>query len=397
MNIAYFDCQFGAAGDMLLGSMVAAGLSLDTLQAELSGLPLPAGSYKVTVEDTFRCDLRCKKLNVITGEHHPVRKLSDILAIIDNSSLRSAAKEMSRNIFKRLAEAEAHVHGIAVNDVHFHEVGAIDAIVDIVGFAIGYEILEIEESFVSALPLGSGLVKTEHGVFPIPAPATIQLLSAAGARISSDCFNQECITPTGAAILSSITTSYGLIPDMSKIKSIGYGAGSMNPDDHPNVCRLIIGDRQQSAARWTKETIVVLETNLDDLSPQIISYCSELLFAAGALDVIVLPATMKKGRTGHVLQVLCRPDDQFKLEDIIFSQTSALGVRNNLCRRSVSRRRWKEVQMENGDIIRIKLGEDQNGITVNIQPEFEDCAAYALKYNRPVKQVIHEVLVRSNS
>jgi pyridinium-3,5-bisthiocarboxylic acid mononucleotide nickel chelatase len=395
MNIAYFDCQFGAAGDMLVGSLIGAGLRLEDLQRELDKLAIPSDSYKAVVEDTDRCHLQCKKFTVMMPNEHPHtehRHLSDILTIIDHSKISAAAKALSSKIFTQLAKAEAHVHGIPLDEVHFHEVGAIDAIVDIVGFAIGYDILKIEKSFVSPLPLGSGSIKTEHGLFPIPGPATVQLLADAGAPTSSATFNHECLTPTGAAILTTIADSYGLPPAMEKITSIGYGAGTFNPTEFPNVCRVVIGTAQNMKNSWRKETIAVLETNLDDLSPQIISYCTEQLFSNGALDVIIAPATMKKGRSGHLLQVLCHPSDQTRLEEVIFSQTSALGIRSYLCQRSVADRKWQDVQMSQGDTVKVKVGYDLSGNIFNVQPEFEDCAAYASKHNLPLKSVIQEAI-----
>jgi uncharacterized protein (DUF111 family) len=226
----------------------------------------------------------------------------------------------------------------------------------------------------------------------VPAPATLQLLQDSSAPIARSNFDFECLTPTGAAILTSIAAGYGGTPVMDKITNIGYGSGTKNPADHPNIVRLILGVASESNPSWNTEMVAVVETNLDDISPQLISFCTQQLFDAGALDVIVLPATMKKGRSGHLLQVVCVPSDKSRMEDIIIEQTSALGVRSHFCERSICNRDWHEVQMDLGDLIRIKIGRDQSGNISNAQPEFEDCAAYAAKHQLPLKIVMQEAI-----
>jgi uncharacterized protein (TIGR00299 family) protein len=260
MKIAYFDCGYGAAGDMLLGALIAAGLPVDEWLRELDKIALPPGSFRVEITDVNRCSLAAKKVDVLyekqtyahmhshVDEHshthsheHSERNLPEILRIIDNSDIALAAKTLASKIFVTLGEAEAKVHGMSVEQVNFHEVGAIDAIIDIVGFAIGYDMLKIESATVSALPVGSGQVKSAHGWFPVPGPAVLNILASTGVPVASSTFSHECLTPTGAAILCSVARESAPMPSM-KISSAGYGAGTYNPSTFPNVCRIIIGE-----------------------------------------------------------------------------------------------------------------------------------------------------------
>lgn len=473
MKIAYFDCQFGAAGDMLLGALFAAGLPEDLWRQEMAKFDLPTDNLAIEIEDVIRCSIACKKVNVFSGinrqyepgyaelehgtaskekhehrsprqerqhEHspdahshahlhhaqeHPCfkhhcqhphndtrRKLAEILALIEKAKILSAAKELASKIFTRLGAAEAKVHGLSINEVEFHEVGAIDAMVDIVGFAVGYHLLGLERSYVSPLPLGNGIIHTEHGTLPIPAPAVVLLLSDAQAAISDAQFKHECLTPTGAAILSTIASGWQA-PNLVRIESVGYGAGTFDPFEFPNVSRVLIGDTQHDRAAngdekknsrlaetettltFNSEAIVTLEASLDDLSPQALSFAMDRLFAAGALDVLVLPAVMKKGRSGHLLKVLCRPLDQTKLEEIILTQTTSLGVRSHFAIRKIAEREWQEVMLGETKV-RIKIAKDLNGQIINAQPEYEDCAKYAIDSGRPLKEVIVEALTKLN-
>jgi pyridinium-3,5-bisthiocarboxylic acid mononucleotide nickel chelatase len=482
VKIAYFDCQFGAAGDMLLGALLAAGVPFSQWQEELAKLALPPASFSVELKDVMRCSINSNKVIIRDGtddecaqnesehgehthaehthaehahaghthaEHTDAehthagytdaerthighaghaeseraertvlnhrntdgqsahsRNLKEILQLIEESTITTNAKSLAAQIFTRLGQAEAKIHGVPLSEVHFHEVGAIDSIVDIVGFAIAYDMLQIERSYVSALPLGSGTVRTRHGLFPVPAPATVLLLSEAQARISDKIFNHECLTPTGAAILATIASEWRL-PAMEKIDRIGYGAGRFNPSEFPNVCRVFLaqsrvsneprlnGEQKSShldALSFNAEIVVVLEANLDDLSPQAISFAMDRLFEAGALDVSVLPATMKKGRSGHLLSIICDPSTKAKLERIVLTQTSSLGVRSYLAERLVAEREWQEVTIGDGAKIRIKIARDLNGNVINAQPEYDDCAAYATATGIPLKEVIVDAL-----
>lgn len=432
MICAYFDCQFGAAGDMLLAAMIDAGLDLQAWEEQLNTLSLPADSFKIKVDKVKRASIVATKFDVIvkhehehTHEHthdaeHPhshehhhthehshthehthehehshehTRKLEEVLQIIASSKISAKAKALSKRIFQRLARAEGLVHGVSPNEVHFHEVGAVDAIVDIVGFAIAYDLMGIEQSYVSAVPLGAGQVRTAHGLFPIPAPAVVRLLQEAQTKTSNLHIQYECLTPTGAAILCEIASFWGTTPSFQKIQGSGFGAGSKDPANMPNVCRVLIGVKDhtnlESQSSFSEETIVQLEANIDDLSPQILAYTADMLYANGALDVSFIAALMKKGRPGNIVSVICQPNDKLKLQEIILRQTSSLGVRAQTLTRIISERVWQKIELE-GQSIRIKIARDHQGNTLNAQPEFEDCAAYARSSGKPLKDVMNE-------
>jgi uncharacterized protein (TIGR00299 family) protein len=447
MNTAFFDCPFGAAGDMLLGALIDAGLNVEQWKAELEKIDLPEGSFSVRAEKLLRCGVHSTKLHVFLsadaahehdhkhglshehhshshehshghahGDHdhhhdhehehshehhhsHPHRGLSDILKIIEASSIKPAAKKLAAEIFTRLGIAEAKVHGVTPDDVHFHEVGAIDAIVDIVGFAIAYDLMGIEKSIVSALPVGGGTIHSMHGEFPVPGPATLELIREARAPIAQTSLDFECLTPTGAAILTTVAERFGSQPEMSVVDAIGYGAGSLNPAGHPNVCRIVIGqsapkrgsEKNAPSARFRSEMVAVVECNFDDLSPQVISYASEKLLEEGALDVYVTPCTMKKGRSGHLLTVICRLEDERKVKEILLAETSTLGVRSSVMERLIAERELKKIDLQEDSSapqVRVKIGKDLEGKVINVQPEFEDCADYARATGKPLKEVI---------
>lgn len=431
MHTAFFDCPFGAAGDMLLGAMIDAGLNVEQWKEELTKIDLPEGSFSVRPEKLLRCGVHSTKLHVflkaedahehdhkhgLSHEHHdhshghghhnnhdsdhPHRGLSEILRIIDHSAIKPGAKKLAAEIFTRLGVAEAKVHGVTPDDVHFHEVGAVDAIVDIVGFAIAYDLMGIEKSIVSALPVGGGTVSSMHGEFPVPGPATLELLKEARAPLAQTSIDYECLTPTGAAILTTIAERFGSQPDMSAIDAIGYGAGSLNPTGHPNVCRVVIGqsmpkkgsEKNAPSSRYRSELVAVVECNFDDLSPQVISYTSEKLLAEGALDVFVTPCTMKKGRSGHQLSVICRMADELRVKEILLAETSTLGVRSSVTERLIAEREIQNVEIganqKNAQSVRVKVGKDLDGKVINVQPEFEDCASYARATGTPLKEVL---------
>ncbi len=427
MHTAFFDCPFGAAGDMLLGAMIDAGLNVEQWKEELAKIDLPDGSFSVRPEKLLRCGVHSTKLHVflkaedahdhdhkhgLPHEHHehpnvhdhshdhPHRGLSEILRIIGQSAIKPGAKKLAAEIFTRLGVAEAKVHGVTPDDVHFHEVGAVDAIVDIVGFAIAYDLMGIEQSIVSSLPVGGGTISSMHGEFPVPGPATLELLKDARAPLAQTSIDYECLTPTGAAILTTIAARFGSQPDMSAIDAIGYGAGSLNPAGHPNVCRVVIGqsmpkkgsEKNAPSSRYRSELVAVVECNFDDLSPQVISYTSEKLLAEGALDVFVTPCTMKKGRSGHQLSVICRMADELRVKEILLAETSTLGVRSNVTERLIAEREIKNVEIKSGQpeaqSVRVKIGKDLDGKVINVQPEFEDCASYARATGTPLKEVL---------
>lgn len=395
MKIAYFDCQFGAAGDMLLGALIGAGLPLEPWLAELKKIAVPDHSFNVTIEDVVRCTVASKKISVAAPHEHEERGLTEIKKIINDSQINPAAKSRALSIFQRLGEAEAKVHGIPVEKVHFHEVGAIDSIIDIIGFAIGYTMLGIEKTSVSPLPLGSGTVKTEHGLLPVPGPAVLELLKSASAPISQFQCNAECLTPTGAAILTDIAGAWGEVPSFDVLDGIGYGAGQRDPSDFPNVCRLLVGQATSGASqRFKTELISVLETNLDDITPQNVAFASNELLKQGALDVSVTPCTMKKGRSGHLLTVICQPKDSSRLQEEILLKTSSLGVRSYESKRLIAQREWQSIELNGGTPIRIKIAKDLQGTLIHAHPEYEDCAAYAIHSGLSLEEVFRQALAK---
>lgn len=394
MKIAHFDCQFGAAGDMLLAAMLHAGLPETEWLAELKKIALAKDSFAVSVSNTVRLSIACKKVEVACAGGDSERHLAEIVEIIEKSKISQAARSLAIKIFTRLAEAEGKVHGISPEEVHFHEVGAIDAIVDIVGFAIGFDLLGIEHATISPVPLGSGVTKTEHGLFPVPPPAVLHLLAEAQAPTRASEIDYECLTPTGAAILTTIGAAWGFAPAIDKINSIGYGAGTKESQLWPNVVRLVLGESERisSSHRFDEEPLFVVEANIDDFSPQALSYAVDRLFEAGALDVAVIPAVMKKGRSGQILSVLTEPGDRSRIQELILAETSSIGVRSHQANRLVAEREWKQISLPRGGNIRIKVALDKSGTAINAQPEFEDCAAYAAAHSLPLKQVIAEAI-----
>lgn len=394
MRIAYFDCQFGAAGDMLVAALLGAGLPQEEWLANVHKIALPEGTFSVKFSDVFRSSVAAKKIDVECPGTQEERHLCDIAEIISSSQISQGAKALSLAIFERLARAEAQVHGVTPDEVHFHELGAIDAIVDIVGFAIGYHLLGIEASYASPLPLGSGTVSTEHGLFPVPGPAVVNLLKDANVPTSANPIDFECLTPTGAAILTAVAQGWGAAPAMDRIIASGYGAGSKDCPAWPNVSRVVIGDARASAGgstRFDSEAVAVVEANLDDFSPQSLAYAVERLLEAGALDAYVVPAVMKKGRSGHLLSVVCRPEDKTRIQELILAETSTIGVRAHESQRLVAKREWHEVRLSRGTV-RIKAARDLSGKVINAQPEYEDCAAYATRYGVPLKDVLAEAI-----
>jgi uncharacterized protein (TIGR00299 family) protein len=384
MKIAYFDCFSGISGDMVLGALVDAGCELARLEAYLRRLPLTG--WKISAEKVTRRGLAATNVRVETTEHHHHRGLSTILGLIDKSGLPPRVTERASKIFSRLGEAEAQVHNVSVEKVHFHEVGAVDAIVDIVGACIGFELHGIEEFACSALNLGSGRVETQHGTLPVPAPATAELLR--GAPTYSTGIGRELVTPTGAAIASTLAAHWGPMPPMTAA-AVGYGAGTAELAEQPNVLRLFVGERagREAGAGW-EDGVVVIEANLDDMSPQIYGYFVERALEAGALDVFTTPVQMKKNRPGQLLTVLCEPAAADRLTDLIFRETTTIGVRNYTARRRTLEREHVAVETPHGPV-RIKVSRC-NGHILNASPEYEDCRRIAGEKKVPLKQVLAE-------
>jgi len=381
MKIAYFDCFSGISGDMCLGALVDAGVSLDRLSKELKKLPV--SGYTLSSRGVSRCGIAATKVEVkIDKTKKEERRLSDIEKIIRTSSLGPGIKEAGLSVFRSLFEAEAKVHGEPVKKIHLHELGAVDCFVDIFGTLIGLEMLGIEAVYASPLNLGSGSVRTSHGILPVPAPATAELVKGMPVYSSGSAF--EKTTPTGAAIIRALAAGAGAMPVFIPEKT-GIGAGGKDPETEPNVLRLIIGDETHSTRR---NSVIIIETNIDDMNPQIYEYVSELLFGAGALDVFLTQLIMKKMRPGVKLSVLSRRQDLDRLIGIILRETTSIGLRYYDASRIVMERRITEVETSVGKA-RVKAA--TYGDISRLQPEYEDCKRLAKKSGIPLLSVIEEV------
>jgi uncharacterized protein (TIGR00299 family) protein len=382
LRIAYFDCFSGISGDMVLGALVDAGADLRQIEAELRKLGLE--NWSISAEKVQRGAIFATHVKVTSKEEHHHRGLSIILKRIEDAKLAPRAAHWAKRIFERLAAAEAKVHNIEIEKVHFHEVGAVDSIVDIVGSAIGFELLGIDEFACSRFDVGGGQVKTAHGVLPVPAPATAELIR--GAPTYSSGIERELVTPTGAAIATTLATRYAEIPPMT-LRSIGYGAGSAELKEKANVLRLLIGDGAESeVGEGWDSPVTVIEANLDDMSPQIYGYFAERALAAGALDVFSTPVQMKKNRPGQLVTLLSEPENVARLIDLIFSETTTIGVRTYDVRRKTLNREFVPVETPLGSV-RMKVSR-MNGTILNATPEYEDCQRIAVERGVPLKQVI---------
>jgi len=370
----YFDCQAGISGDMTVAALLDLGVPLEHLQGELAKLALPDGSYALSTTRTERHHIAALKFDVDVHDVHTHRHYTGIDAMIAKSGLSAGVKKRARRIFRRLAEAEAKVHGVAIAEVHFHEVGAIDSIVDIVGTAICLDCLRIDKIFASALPLGSGFVETEHGRLPIPAPATAELL--AGLPVHGECGPGERVTPTGAAVIAALADGFGFPPGM-RIDKIGGGAGGKDFPDMPNILRAFIG-RIDTVSEVNHLT--VMEANIDDSTPEILGYAMERLLTEGALDAWFTPIQMKKGRPAVMLSVLCPPTEMDKFGRIILEETSSIGIRHYPVSRLALERRIEERET--------KLGRVRFKVTkFGEKPEYEDCRRIALEKGLPLREV----------
>jgi len=318
--------------------------------------------------------------------HNHGRGLTEIRQIITKASISATAKHTAFAIFEALGEAEAKIHNTSIERVHFHEVGAVDAIVDIVCAAVGSEALAVDEIVCSPLNVGGGTVQCAHGSFPVPAPATVELLK--NAPVYSSGLQKELVTPTGAAIVKTLARRFAAFPEM-QIERSGYGAGSRDFPGHPNVVRLTIGESASTlASKTASDTVTVLGANLDDLNPQVFGYVMDRLFEEGALDAFGIPVQMKKNRPGALLTVLCKPEDANKLTQLIFTETTTLGVRRRNEARQTLARRWENVRTEWGEV-RIKIA-SMNGTVTNYAPEYEDCRRIAAEHRVPLKTVMQE-------
>jgi pyridinium-3,5-bisthiocarboxylic acid mononucleotide nickel chelatase len=416
MKTLYFNCFSGISGDMTIGALLDSGLGFDYLKTELRKLAVEG--YELRMSRVTRSNLSAIKFDVlIHGEPEPIlhhhhehdhehgaghshedlehkheyhhddsghfhRKASQILAMIRESKLTPKTKQIATDIFTKLALSEGKVHHVSPEDVEFHEVGAIDSIIDTVGAAIGFEALGIERFLCSSINVGSGFIHCQHGVFPVPAPATADLLRHA--TIYQKHAQTELVTPTGAAILAAVVNRFGDLNGFAAEK-IGYGAGSKQFTDFPNCLRVMIGQEHAVAADQKSPGVVVIEANIDDMTPQNFAYATEKLLAAGALDVFTIPIQMKKARPGQLLQVLVSSDAVDRLTQVIFRETSTIGIRRYAVERSVLDREFVEVATEFGNV-NIKVSR-MDGEVMNAAPEYEDCARIAQEKNVPLKKV----------
>ncbi len=374
MRICYLDAFSGISGDMLVGALADAGADAAAIADALRSLHSGA---RVSFEKVKRCGIAASKFHVYVEEPQKHRHLSGILKMIEAASLPDRVKQNASAVFQRLGEAEAAVHQIPIEKVHFHEVGAVDSIADIVGACLGFELLGADAIYSSPLNLGSGTVKADHGVMPVPAPATAALV--AGKPVYSRGPAVELTTPTGAAVAVTLAQDFCVMPPM-KISAVGYGAGSHDFPEQANVLRIFVGE-PTGATEAT--TVAVIEANIDDSSPQVLGYAVERLLEAGALDATLEPLEMKKGRPGTLLRVISTPEQRTALAEIIFHETTTLGVRVYTAERLVQARRWVEVETPHGKV-RMKVSER------SFAPEYEDCRALARSTGAALKDIIAE-------
>lgn len=378
MKSLYFDCFAGASGDMILGALVDAGVDPRALIEQLKLLGVEGWQIEFAKVDRSGISASCAQVRI--PHEHAHRHLSDILRIIYDSQLNQSVKERAALIFSRLAEAESRVHNQPVEKIHFHEVGALDAIIDVCGAAIGFELLEIEQFASSALRVGFGMTEMAHGRFPIPPPAVAELLK--GTPIYAGDIEGEFVTPTGAAIISSVCDRFGQLPPF-EIEATGYGAGGRDPKGFPNVLRVFVGEGDATASR--DETLLMVETNIDDMSAQLFGYVMERAFQLGALDCYLTPTQMKKNRPGTLISILCRPDQREKFFELLFTETTTIGARSYEVSRRALRRETVRVETQFGPID-VRVAHANNG-AVNIMPEFEQCRAAAEKSGVPLHEV----------
>jgi uncharacterized protein (TIGR00299 family) protein len=380
MKIAYFDCFSGASGDMILGALIDAGLSPRLLREELNKLRIP--TVQIKVRKVIKSGLSATR--VITegkNEKKSHRHLKELLRIVDRSNLEAEVKERSREVFQRIASVEAGIHRRPVDEIHFHEIGGLDSIVDIVGAVWGLRKMGVEEVHVSKVNVGSGSVKCEHGILPVPAPATLALMK--GKPIYSSGVDRELLTPTGAAILTTLGSRFGALPTL-QVEAIGYGAGR---DDlpHPNLLRLILGTKTMPSG---KEKVMIVETNIDDMNPQFYDYIMERLLAMGVQEVFLTPVLMKKNRPATLITVICSVEKMPSVAEFLLRETTTLGLRWREEEREKALREILTLRTKHGKI-RFKLARWE-GKPINLAPEYDDCKRLALSGRVPLKEVFEE-------
>ncbi len=383
MKIAYFDCFSGISGDMILGALADLGNDFSFIKKELKKLDLKG--YSLSHKKVKRGVIETTKVDVkVTEKSSSKRNLKSIISIIKNSGLAEKIKNDSIKIFRRLAEAEATVHGTTINKVHFHEVGAIDSIVDIVGSVIGIHHLNISKIVSSSINVGSGFVKCDHGTLPVPAPAVVEILR--GVPCFSSGIRQELTTPTGAAVIVTLANEFGSLPEL-KTDRVGYGAGGKNLKEMPNALRIILGEL--SIANELKKEIFVLETNIDDMNPEFYDVVMEKLFQAGAVDVFLTPIIMKKNRPATKLSVLTQQQNVEMLANEVLKNTTSFGIRFYPVERVMLEREFQEIETVLGKV-KVKIGK-RDGEICHISPEYEHCKKISREQGIPIKKVYEEI------
>jgi len=382
--LAYFDCFSGISGDMALGALLDLGIPVEWLQERLKKIPLE--TFDIKVEQVLRNGLKAQNVFVNVKDDGKSRNYKEIRLLIEASPLSESVKNKSLKIFDRIAFAEAKIHQCPVEEVHFHEVGGVDAIVDIVGTALCLEHLGIKKIIASTIPLGRGFVLCSHGTLPIPAPATIEILK--DVPVYGTQIENELVTPTGAAIIASIAESFGPIPQMN-VEKIGYGAGKNNLGNRPNLLRVITGtvsdSRTKNHTEYQKGNIVVVETCIDDMNPEIFGFLMDRLFEDGALDVLWIPVFMKKNRPGTMIQVMCADEKKDIVINRILSETTSLGIRYYGVQRRFLERQQIKIKTKYGKLD-VKQVKDING-SVRLIPEYEVCKKIAIEKNIPIRKV----------
>jgi hypothetical protein len=382
MKIAYFDCFSGVSGDMLLGALLNAGVPEKQLTRDLKRLSLDP--YTLRLRSAQRMHLSGCQLTVkATGHHHAHRTFSDIRRLITGSTLKPSVKHLSLSVFRKLADAEAKIHRTKPSLVHFHEVGALDSIIDIVGTAIAIDYLSLDRIYASPLPLAAGLIPSQHGVIPLPAPATLALLQ--GVPVYGTPLREELVTPTGAALITSLTSRFGPMPPI-KIRSIGYGVGSRQLPDRPNMLRIILGEQESDAHA---DHVLVLEANIDNMNPELYDYLMERLFSGGALDVALAPLQMKKNRPGVLLKIICPPEKKEDLTATVFQESTTSGIRCYQAERIKLPRQVKIIRTPYGRIP-VKVFTYPDG-SMGAAPEYDECKRIARKHRIPLKQVYLDI------
>jgi len=386
--LAYFDCFAGISGDMTLGALLDLGVPFDWLKDQLKSIPL--SNFDLARTTVHRSGIHATLVDVQAADDKSHRDFSQIRSMIENSPLADSVKSASLQVFQKLAHAEAHIHSCSLDQVHFHEVGGIDAIVDIVGTVLGLEYLGIKKITASPLPLGKGFVDCRHGKLPVPAPATLAILK--GVPVYGTNIPNELVTPTGAAIVATAAQGFGAMPDMI-VQAVGYGAGQRDLSDRPNLLRIITGSPShpgtESSDVLLEDQVEIIETNIDDMNPELFGHLMGRLFEDGALDVCWIPVYMKKNRPGTMLQVLCKIESRNTLIHRILSETTSIGIRYYGVRRCLLQRESVEVTTSYG-VLAAKRVKDAQG-NFRIVPEYEACRKIALEHNIPLRNVYETV------